>query len=493
MGETIYGDRMRQARTLRQRKLADVAVLLECSVPTLSKWEHAQAVDVSPRRLSLLAATLKFSPSFFAASPSPPLADNDLLFKAPKVTSRREAGWLREFVRLACELLDWLDERRHLPPVKIRPVSRGHSGLPEVARELRAALGLPATGPVEHLTHAAERAGVAVVVRRPSLADGRPWASPASEPGPDSSERHDGCSAWAGQFRERPLIVMRAVPGWEKTRWILGHELGHLMLHGDRMPVTDEAEEQASRFASELLAPVGQITAELPRVVTLAALLEVKFKWGISLAALIRHLHSNGVITDQRKTTLYRQLYTRQNPDTGRSYGATEPGWDASAPERPQLVSAWLRHVTGTLVPGAIAQATGIFPADLLASILQEQRPLTGAALEPAARPGRAGEVIRLSDRAASRAPGTRQQRMPLTTGRMRHRMTTAPHQALPDRRAAVWTTQRGPGSCCSCVLLACAADPRGPEQRREDQAPDQLPLRRVIAIAAGPLPPGVT
>jgi transcriptional regulator with XRE-family HTH domain len=408
MTEMIFGDRLRQARTLRQRKAADLADLLDCSVPTLSKWEHANTVDVSQRQLSLLAEILRFSPSFFTARPSPPLADNELLFKAPKAMLKREVAWLREFVRLVSELLDWLDDRRHLPPVQIRFKSRDCIDLPEAAQELRSALGLPVAAPVDYLTHAAELAGVVVAVRRRGLVDGGIWASPDDEPDPDISELHEGCSTWVGEFRERPLVVMRGVTGWEKTRWVLAHELGHITLHAGRMPVSDEAEEQASRFASELLAPIEEIARELPRVVTLAALLDLKFKWGISLAALIRHLHSNGVITDQRKKTLYQQLYTRRNPETGRSYGATEPGWDKSTPERPQLISAWLQHITGSLTPEAISRATRIFPADLLASILNEQRPTAGTTRNGATRPNSDGAVVRLSDRAAHRTHQSR-------------------------------------------------------------------------------------
>jgi Zn-dependent peptidase ImmA (M78 family) len=134
------------------------------------------------------------------------------------------------------------------------------------------------------------------------------------------------CSTWIGEFRERPLVLMRGVTEWDKIRWVLAHELGHLSLHAGRMAVSDESEEEASRFASELLAPIDEITKGLPRVVTLATLMDLKFQWGISLVALVRHLRNNDAISDQRKQTLYRQLYTRKNPETGRSYGATEPG-----------------------------------------------------------------------------------------------------------------------------------------------------------------------
>ena len=409
MSETIFGDRLYQARMLRQRKLTDLAELIECSVPTMSKWEHSRTVDISPSQLSLLAESLRFNPHFFSLRPSPPLADNDLLFKAPKNMLKREVGWLKEFVRLTSELLDWLDERRSLPPVKIRLASRNNVDVQEAARQLRIMLSLSEVAPIDHLTHPAERAGIVVAVRRRSFVDGGPWTASAGELHlnsgslePDINERHEGCSTWVGEFRERPLIVMRGVSTWEKTRWVLAHELGHLSLHAGRMPVSDEAEEEASRFASELIAPIQEITKELPRVVTLAGLLELKFKWGISLAALIRHLHDNGTITDQRKKTLYAQLYTRRNPETGRSFGATEPGWDRRSPERPRLIAAWAHRITGTLVPEVISTASVIFPADLLASILNEQRPTNSAVREESDLHNGDGEVIHFRKRHSS-------------------------------------------------------------------------------------------
>ena len=213
------------------------------------------------------------------------------------------------------------------------------------------------------------------------------------------------------------MIVIRGVSTWEKTRWVLAHELGHLSLHAGRMPVSDEAENEASRFASELIAPIHEITKELPRVVTLAGLLEVKFRWGISLAALIRHLHDNGAITDQRKRTLYTQLYTRRNPETGRSFGATEPGWDRHSPERPRLIAAWAQHITGSLIPEVISTASRIFPADLLASILNEQRGATSPVHEKPSAHHVDGEVIHLRERYSSLLATNEIQRYTLSIG----------------------------------------------------------------------------
>jgi transcriptional regulator with XRE-family HTH domain len=410
MGAEVYGDRLRQARILRQWKLSDIAELLDCSAPTMSKWERARTVGFSASRLSTISETLKFSPEFFSTAPSPPLFDNDLLFKAPKSTPKREIEWLRELIRLISELLDWLDERQPLPPVKLS-LRSSSKDIRDAGRELRQRLSLPLREPIEYLTHSVERAGVIIVVRRRPYTVASAWENSIAlqqyefteklMSDSTSNERHEGCSSWVGEFRERPLIVMRGVKTWEKTRWVLAHELGHLSLHAGRTFVSEESEAEASFFASELLAPIEAIAQELSSVVTLAKLLEVKFKWGISLAALIRHLHANGVITDQRKKTLYAQLYTRRNPETGRSFGATEPGWDKREPERPRLISAWLERIVGSVTPEAIASISGIFPADILGSVLSEQRdaPVRSGTSQPSGRHRGDHKVVYLRDR----------------------------------------------------------------------------------------------
>ncbi len=372
MSDYIYGDRIRQARVLRQRKVTDLAEQLDRTVPALSKWEKSRKIYPRDGELGVLAEYLRVAPDFFSTRPSPPMTDIDLLFKAPQTTLKREINWLVEFVRLMSELLDWIDERRRLPPVQIQLTSRDGADVVNATQELRDVLGLGATEPIDYLTHPVERAGIVVAVRRRSSAVSN-WITAADDTGSILKERHEGCSAWVGEFRERPLVIMRGVDTWEKTRWVLAHELGHLSLHAGRSAVSDDAEEQASRFANELIAPIGMIARELPRVITLASLLEVKHRWGISLAALIRHLDDNDVISRERRRTLYEQLYTRRNPETGRSFGVTEPGWNERQPERPRLIAAWLERVAGSRIPEAIS-ATTIFPPDLLASILNEQR-----------------------------------------------------------------------------------------------------------------------
>lgn len=366
---TISGDRIRQARVLRGLASKDLASELGWSAPRVAKAERSEWLDVSEDELSALVDRLRFPLAFFAADADHPLGENDLLFRAPKRMTKREREYLAQFARLIEGFVSELDSRHRLPAVQLPGVQT--KDLAQVARTARESLGVGSGDPIRHLTHSMERAGVVVVVRGRGL-------SPDDEGRFDDassnrlSEVHHGYSAWVGEFKDRPFVVARASKSWERTRWTMAHELGHLLLHRGAVPV--DAEDEASRFASELLAPIDELRHEVPTTVTLANLVPVKSRWGISLGAMLPHLFHGGVISEQRFDALRTQLYTRRNNVTGRTWGLDEPGWNERVPERPRLLSAWSERNLGSSEPAAIASILNRFPADLLADALREQR-----------------------------------------------------------------------------------------------------------------------
>lgn len=136
------------------------------------------------------------------------------------------------------------------------------------------------------------------------------------------TERHLGYSSWVGEHRDRPLLVLRESESWERTRFTVAHELGHLVLHSRASCVVgSEQESEADRFAAELLAPIAAVATELPTMMSLLNLKPLKDKWGLSLGALIRHIRDARLIDPVRAEMLTKQLYSRTNPDTGHTWG----------------------------------------------------------------------------------------------------------------------------------------------------------------------------
>lgn len=383
---------MRSARILRGMKSGDLAEALQWPPSRQTKLEQAEIMSLAAERVAILVKELRFPERYFVTSPTALLSPNDLLFRAP--VAAREKTYLAEFARMFGEILEWLDSYYRLPPVKL-PALPPDTPISEAARQTREALGVAPDEPIRNLTHSLERAGVPVAVRKtPPVThdDSQDLVLP---------EKHLGYSTRVGEHADRPVIVLRSLESWERIRWTTAHETGHITLHGRRLPA--DAEEQASAFASELLAPANQLRTELPRYVTLAALTDLKVKWGISIGALITHLHTNNLITTERFETLRKQLYTRINPQTGRTWGRDEPEWDSPAwpIERPRLLSAWMERFLGGSAPHLVANLSGVWPADLIEALTSGQRAQAPSRPQTARRPvsprRETSEVIDLS------------------------------------------------------------------------------------------------
>lgn len=377
----VYGTRVRQARILRRMSGTAVMEHMGWRSPRQTRLEQAETAMLDADDFDRLVALLRFPSAFFTTAPVSRVDSRDLLFRAPKSTTVAEKEYLAVFANIVGDFAEQLNAHATLPAVRLQPLPKG-TDVVAAAGQARRWLGVEPLAPIRRLTYELEAAGVPVVLRmRHSRSTGVvDWSSCDAEPAGLLTEKHLGCSARTGDYRDRPVVLLRGMESWERTRWTIAHEIGHLVLHryGE---VSDEEEREASRFASELLAPAEAISDEVPETPTLNDLLAVKMKWRISLGALIMHLRESKLIDGARAETLQRQLYTRINPDTGHTWGKTEPGCDAYPAEKPRLLRRWIGVCYGGADSAeALAPYNLIFPTDLLADILAGQADAPGKA-----------------------------------------------------------------------------------------------------------------
>jgi Zn-dependent peptidase ImmA (M78 family)/transcriptional regulator with XRE-family HTH domain len=146
------------------------------------------------------------------------------------------------------------------------------------------------------------------------------------------NQRIDGLSQWTA---DHPVIVVNSANPTDRMRWTLAHEIGHLVLH--REDATDDMERQADAFAAEFLMPEILIRPELTNL-TLGKAVDLKREWGVSIAALIQRAHQFGMLSDARRTSLFKQL-------SARGWRVREPASDEIAPEKAELLDHINAHL----------------------------------------------------------------------------------------------------------------------------------------------------
>jgi Zn-dependent peptidase ImmA (M78 family)/DNA-binding XRE family transcriptional regulator len=332
----------RQLRGLTQQALADE---LQISASAISQFEAGAAMpaDDTVERLSMI---LKVSPSFLAR-PLDVHPRSKPFFRALSRISAGERDRAASYALLLSEVGEMLDQYVEMPPVRLAQLIKADETttddeIEEAAMEARSTWGIPA-GPIADVVNLAEARGVLVAA---------------------VGDFDHGMDAFSVHTTKRPVVVLCTGKGIAaRRRFDMAHELGHLVLHEDRLADQRRQEEQAHRFASALLMPADEVRPYLPRHPDdLAALEDTGKTWGVSMqAALFRAKHL-GVLSPDDYTRAMRRL-------SAAGWRTREP-IEIGPPERPELLT---RAVTtlpdaGTSL-GQIAEAFGM-PAGRLARML---------------------------------------------------------------------------------------------------------------------------
>lgn len=316
--------RLRQARQLKAITRADLARQTGISAAAVSQYESG-ATRPKPSTLQELAWVLQVPVLFFTeAKNEPPLpAVDESFFRSLRSTTQRERERATAHAGLIAQLVAEIERHVELP---------AYEQLPDLA--------LDPNDPAEEAEHAAE------VVRDA-------WNLGAA-PIPDvvrQVERHgivvvrlafEGARvdafSWTGG--PRPLIILGRDKGvYERSRFDAAHELAHTVLHAaDPAPADPLMERQAHRFASAFLVPAEALREEWPQGrVDWARLLQLKERWGMSVAALLYRGKDIGILTPQAHQNAMKYL--------SRKWGRQrEPG-----PEYPLEAPAVLNKALGVL------------------------------------------------------------------------------------------------------------------------------------------------
>lgn len=317
--------RFRVARDLRGMTQTEVVGRMKNRISTgaLSQIE-AGKTQPGPETLGELALALQVPVGFFSL----PWADERqsvpaTFFRHLRSTPARERKRASALAVLLNDLVRLLEIHVQMPDLEIPhfKIAAGAevSDAETAADHVREVWGLK-NEPIPHVVRELERHGIPIA----NLEFG--------------SRNVD---AFSVSFTNRPLVVLTCdKSNYVRSRFDASHELGHLVLQFESEEDSEDAELYAHRFASAFLLPERAAQTELPKKLDQrgwAELAQLKRKWGISIAALLKRAESLRVISSTSYQSAMKYM-------TLRGWRSVEPGdKEMGPPEAPILLQRSIR------------------------------------------------------------------------------------------------------------------------------------------------------
>lgn len=339
----MFGDRIRQARELASLTQTELAEKCDIAQSAIAQIESGVYIP-SDAVLHAIAYHTGFGVDFLKQDKPPAeFPIGSFLYRTQAKVKTKEKARAHRLAQMMFDISLVMRSQLKDIPVLIPKTSEPSEIAAQLARD---ALGFSPDTPINNLIGAIERAGVMVL------------SIPVSIPG------LDGFSSWVGLNHDIPVICLLQGKKGYRIRFTAAEELGHLTKHHPLRCTVSEADQEARRFAGELLLPEEAMREEISLPATLSTLWPVRMKYQVSLQFLIRRIFDLEIITDSQ----YRYLMVQVSQ---KGWRTEEPGDADVVQEQPKLFSKMVNAIYGNPPDfHSIKKDTGGAPIGLLRSLL---------------------------------------------------------------------------------------------------------------------------
>lgn len=325
-------DRLRQLRIALGYSTIDFSERIGVTRQALNQFE-TKRITPSYETILKIESVTGFPANYFY-KPLTQTSEGPFLFRA-NATSLKKTKELSKFIIHRIEelnnyLSNYLDFTSvNVPSIEF-DVSSSLDEIEDIAVAVRKYWGL-GIGPISHVYRLLENNGVIISQLDKSL------------------DKIDAFSQWRNG---NPFILVGSKEfSASRLRLNAMHEFAHLLLHTDEeyeerankdKEFYQKLESQAYRFAGAFLLPQESFLNEVYST-SLSHLIDLKQRWGVSLAAIVKRCKDLEIITDSRYETLIRQI---------KKYGKNEPLDDVMEKEKPtafkQAITLIINHEVKT-------------------------------------------------------------------------------------------------------------------------------------------------
>lgn len=300
MNTPFNGERLKKARIYRGLTVAELAERVGCQRQTLSMYEISKSQPTDKTTVTRLAQELDFPIKYFYESPTT-FSSGTVYFRSLLTTNKKYRSEQIVKMDYLSQIYSLLQDYVAFP--EFEPLGLPDDVTPEqAAYALRDAWGL-GRGPVDNLISVVEQHGILVTSFSTSTND------------------VDAFSQFMGAADIPTYIIAYSNNKTSASRihFDIAHELGHICLHEWSEDIEDISKEEfklkereANDFAAAFLLPEETFRKDAERgPQTITYYKQLKKKWKVSIAAMIRRSEKLGIISTDDYQNLIRIMQRR--------------------------------------------------------------------------------------------------------------------------------------------------------------------------------------
>jgi Zn-dependent peptidase ImmA (M78 family)/transcriptional regulator with XRE-family HTH domain len=298
--KVFSGERLQLARDFRGLTQKQLGKEVAASIALISYCENGKKLDPAPDLVDACAEVLGFRTEFFYREIEDLFLEAECSFRHRRSTPEKTKTQIRAHATLLGMVVQQLRGHFSFPNINLPRLKASTFEEVEVAAErTRSHWGLGIDAPIWQIGRVLEHAGV-IIVRH--------------------LVRSSKVDAFSRQGKTTVIFLNDEIQSASRWNFDIGHECGHLVMHGGIHTGDIETEAQADRFASAFLMPQRAFSREF-RAAPLSwkHVFDLKRRWHSSAAAIVRRAYDLNLIgaAEYRRSFQYMSFkgWTKGEPN----------------------------------------------------------------------------------------------------------------------------------------------------------------------------------
>lgn len=306
MKKIFNGERLKEARLYNKLTITKLAEALNITKQMVSKYERGNSEPSFEKSLQLINI-LGYPREFFFSTDIFSIENEGTFFRSRLTATQKSKYPASIALRYSVIVRDFLEQYIDFPDLWHREVYEDVTNIEKVAKNIRDAMGLGAD-PIHDIIEMAELMGFTII---------------------NMNYQEDKVDAFSSMNRingkEYFMVTTDNSGSFYRQQFSIAHEIGHWALHQNINPQELDKDEykviegEANKLASTILLPKESFGEELKSKIVdeIDTYYNLKRKWNVSMAAMIKRAGDLKIISVEQQAKLYKQMHYREwrNPE----------------------------------------------------------------------------------------------------------------------------------------------------------------------------------